>query len=451
MLDARRLGDGKGGLEHGLPMSGPPVAGLREAEIANPLFEYLLRLGDDRLVLGHRMSEWCGHGPILEEDIAMANIALDLIGQGSSLLKLAGEAEGAGRDEDALAYFRGEREFRNAQLVELPIGDFAFTIVRQFLFDAYSVLLWGALERCAFAPLAGIAAKALKEDRYHLRHTSEWVLRLGDGTGESRSRAQAALDAIVALHRGTVRVGRRGRGGPRARSRRRSCGDRVPLDANGRRRGTSRDAHAPSLWGFRERWTARTPHGVPRPHARRDADRRALGSRSEVVTGEESGAPTRERVLEILQQVKDPEIPVVSVVELGIVRAVAVEGGRVAITITPTYSGCPAMREIEQDIRSALHAGGIDAVTLETVHAPAWTTDWIGDEAREKLRSTASRLPGAAEHGGLVAIARRRAAAVCPRCGSSNTELKSEFGSTACKAIHVCNACGEPFDEFKAF
>jgi ring-1,2-phenylacetyl-CoA epoxidase subunit PaaD len=161
--------------------------------------------------------------------------------------------------------------------------------------------------------------------------------------------------------------------------------------------------------------------------------------------------PTREHVLEILQQVKDPEVPVVSVVELGIVRKVAVAGTHVTITITPTYSGCPAMREIEHDIRAALGAAGIVDVALETVHAPAWTTDWIGADAREKLRRYGIAPPGAAEHGGLVSIAKRRAAAVCPRCGSSNTELKSEFGSTACKAIHVCNACREPFDEFKAF
>lgn len=177
-------------------MTGPVVAGRRESTIANPLFEYLLRLGDDRLVLGHRMSEWCGHGPILEEDIAMANIALDLIGQGSALLKLAGDTEGAGRDEDALAYFRGETEFRNAQIVELPTGDFAFTIVRQFLFDAYSVLQWEALRKCAFAPLAALASKAFKEDSYHLRHSSDWVLRLGDGTEESHARAQAALNEL---------------------------------------------------------------------------------------------------------------------------------------------------------------------------------------------------------------------------------------------------------------
>jgi ring-1,2-phenylacetyl-CoA epoxidase subunit PaaC len=172
------------------------VAGKRAPDIANPLFEYLLRLGDDRLVLGHRLSEWCGHGPILEEDIALANIALDLVGQGSALLKLAGETERAGRDEDALAYFRGETEYRNAQIVELPKGDFAVTIVRQFLFDAHSTLLWESLSDCTYAPLAAIAAKSLKEDRYHIRHTSDWVVRLGDGTEESHARAQTALDAL---------------------------------------------------------------------------------------------------------------------------------------------------------------------------------------------------------------------------------------------------------------
>src|SRR5512146_2475207 len=126
------------------------------------LVPYLLRLGDDRLVLGHRLSEWCGHGPILEEDIALTNIALDLIGEASLLLRLAGEEEGQGRDEDALAYLRDAVDFRNALIVELPKGDFGFTIVRQFLFSVYSVLQMEALQRSKHESLAGIAAKALK-------------------------------------------------------------------------------------------------------------------------------------------------------------------------------------------------------------------------------------------------------------------------------------------------
>lgn len=169
---------------------------MSDAAADAAVVEYLLRLGDDRLILGHRLAEWCGHGPILEEDIALANIALDFTGQANLLLALVGKLEGKGRDQDALAYFRGEREFRNVQLVELPKGDFGFTIVRQFLFDAYDAMLLESLQRSAQRELAGIAAKAYKEARYHLRHSAEWVVMLGDGTEESRRRAQHALDEL---------------------------------------------------------------------------------------------------------------------------------------------------------------------------------------------------------------------------------------------------------------
>ena len=172
------------------------IAAPRSTPVENPLFEFVVRLGDDRLVLGHRMSEWCGHGPILEEDIALANIALDLVGQAQMFLKYAGEVEGKGRSEDTLAYFRDGVAYRTALLVELPKGDFGFTIVRQFLFDAYSVLLLDALAQCGEAQVAAIAAKSLKESKYHLRHTSEWVIRLGDGTEESHARVQQSLDEL---------------------------------------------------------------------------------------------------------------------------------------------------------------------------------------------------------------------------------------------------------------
>src|SRR3712207_1010751 len=170
----------------------PPVPDAKRAA----LVDYLLRHGDDRLVLGHRLSEWCGHAPILEEDIALANIALDFVGQANLLLGLAGQTESAGRDADALAYFREAVAFRNLQLVELPKGDFGFAIVRQFLFDAYDVLFLEGLQRSAHSELAGIAAKAHKEARYHLRHSAEWVVKLGDGTDESHRRVQAALDEL---------------------------------------------------------------------------------------------------------------------------------------------------------------------------------------------------------------------------------------------------------------
>ncbi|MCX5767062.1 MAG: phenylacetate-CoA oxygenase subunit PaaJ [Gemmatimonadetes bacterium] len=160
-------------------------------------------------------------------------------------------------------------------------------------------------------------------------------------------------------------------------------------------------------------------------------------------------ALTRDELFGILEEVKDPEVPVISIVELGIVRdAVAGDGG-VTVTITPTYSGCPAMRVIEDDIRAAFSARGVHEVRISTVYSPAWTTDWIGPDAREKLRKFGIAPPVPVEAGGLVTLTRRRAAAVCPYCGSRDTVLQSEFGSTACKAIHVCRGCRQPFDEFK--
>ena len=161
-----------------------------------PLSEYLLRLADDRLILGHRLSEWCGHGPILEEDIALANMALDLIGQANLFFELAGKAEGSGRTPDALAYFREAVEFRNALIVELPRGDFGFTIARQFLVSVFEVLHLERLQRSTDSDLAGVAAKAFKETRYHARHCADWMLKLGDGTAESHARAQRSIDDI---------------------------------------------------------------------------------------------------------------------------------------------------------------------------------------------------------------------------------------------------------------
>jgi ring-1,2-phenylacetyl-CoA epoxidase subunit PaaC len=160
------------------------------------LSAFLCRLADDRLILGHRISEWCGHGPILEEDIALTNIALDLIGQANLLLELAGKLEGQGRTADTFAYFREAVEFRNALIVELPRGDFAFTTARQFLVSVFEALHLERLQASKHSDLAGIAAKAFKETRYHARHSTDWMLKLGDGTTESHQRAQAAIDEL---------------------------------------------------------------------------------------------------------------------------------------------------------------------------------------------------------------------------------------------------------------
>ena len=171
------------------------VASLEDAD-RTALFEYLLRLGDDRLVLGHRISEWCGHAPILEEDIALGNIALDLVGQATRALELAGMVEGKERSADRLAFFRDAIEYRNVQLVELPRGDFGYTIVKQFFFDAFSVHQLDALQHSSYAELSAWATKSLKEDRYHLRHSGEWMIKLGDGTDESHRRVQHAVNEL---------------------------------------------------------------------------------------------------------------------------------------------------------------------------------------------------------------------------------------------------------------
>lgn len=166
----------------------------------DPHFEYLLRLGDNALVLAQRLGEWIGHGPVLEEDIALANVGLDLLGQGRLWLGLAGEVEasvaGRGRTEDELAFLRDGGAFRNLQLVELPNGDFAVTMARQFYFDQAHLLLLRELVSSSDARVAEIAAKAAKEVAYHAERSADWVVRLGDGTAESHARMQRALDRL---------------------------------------------------------------------------------------------------------------------------------------------------------------------------------------------------------------------------------------------------------------
>ena len=160
------------------------------------LFSYLLRLGDTSLILGQRLGEWVGHAPALEEDLGLGNLALDLIGQARLLLTYAGEVEGRGRDEDALAFLRDAPEFANLTLSEQPNGDFGQTIVRQWLIDGWQLEVYEALQSSTDRRLAGIAAKSLKETRYHYRFSSAWLIRLGDGTPESHRRVQDSLDAL---------------------------------------------------------------------------------------------------------------------------------------------------------------------------------------------------------------------------------------------------------------
>ena len=170
-----------------------------ESQISRPKsqeFTWLLGLADDNMVLAQRLGEWISRAPELEEDIALGNIALDHLGVARALYTLAGDVEGKGRSEDDLAMFRDHHEYRNLMLVEQPNGDFAHTMVRQLFFDCYQLLLWEDLSSSEEPELAGIAGRALKEARYHLRHSAGWVVRLGDGTAESAQRAQHAVDSL---------------------------------------------------------------------------------------------------------------------------------------------------------------------------------------------------------------------------------------------------------------
>lgn len=158
---------------------------------------------------------------------------------------------------------------------------------------------------------------------------------------------------------------------------------------------------------------------------------------------------TAESILDLLHEVKDPELPMLDVVELGIVRNVHATDDEVRVDITPTYTACPAINAIEKEIIETLTAHGVRNVTVRTVYSPAWTTDWMGDEAKEKLRVAGISPPGRVEEEPLVTLQRAPREVVCPYCGSSDSEERSEFGSTACKAIHYCNSCQQPFDRFK--
>jgi ring-1,2-phenylacetyl-CoA epoxidase subunit PaaC len=173
-------------------------ASIRIAD--QPLLQYLLRIADTALILGQRTAEWTGHAPVLEEDIALANMGLDLIGQCRAVLAHAARLEGAGHDEDQLAFLREERDYRNVTLVELPRGDFAVTVVRNTMMATFFKLLWERLAESKDEELAGIAAKAVKEARYHQQHAAEWLLRLAGGTDESRRRTEKALAELWPYH-----------------------------------------------------------------------------------------------------------------------------------------------------------------------------------------------------------------------------------------------------------
>ena len=405
-------------------------ADLDPAELAS----YCLALGDDALVLSHRLSEWCSNAPDLEEDIALANIALDLLGQSRLLLARAAAAdpslvpalpEGSPVPvEDALAFFREAVDFRNVRLVEVANGDFGQTIARLLLFATVRLAAFERLAGHRDPVLAAIAAKGVKELTYHRDYAGRWFLTLAQGTEESRRRLTDGLTALWPLY-DEFRHGVRRRAGRRRRPR-------------------------PGLRGVRRRATRGRADGRPRPHrgaltdARRDAGRGPRAPQGALVK-------TAVDARSIAAEVRDPEMPMLTLEDLGVLRDVRQHGRQVTVTITPTYSGCPAMATMRDDLVHRLSDAGYLA-QVEVSLSPAWSSDWITERGRQALRDHGLSAPGPAPRSGgpipltLMPTAR---AVTCPQCGSARTELTSEYGATACKALYRCSDCLEPFEHVK--
>jgi len=377
--------------------------------------------------------------------MALSNTALDLLGQARELYSYAAKIEGRGNDEDKFAYLRDVRQYRNLLLVEQPNGDFGRTIVRQFFYSAFADLYWRAMMKSADATLAAIAARSEKESAYHLRHSSEWMVRLGDGTEESHRRTQAAIDDLWAFT-GEMFC-RRGRARPdRCAYCHRSGGLEAAMAQDGfrrRRRGGAGVAGERLDAAGRPR---RPAQRTSRPSSQRTAIHAAHVPGGDMVTVADSALDLRQRAWNAVASVVDPEIPVLTIADLGVLREVTVRDGDVEVAITPTYSGCPAMNMIALEIELALEREGFRRPKIRTVLSPAWTTDWMSEDGRRKLREygIAPPLPSSSRRAlfGVQEVA-------CPQCGSKDTELISEFGSTSCKALWRCKSCREPFEYFK--
>jgi len=407
-----------------------------------PLVLYTLRRADDALILGHRLSEWCGHAPMLEEDMALANMGLDLLGQARALYSYAAQIEGKGNDEDKFAYLRDVRQYRNLLLVEQPNGDFARTIVRQFFYAAFSDLYWRAMMTSSDTTLAAIAAKSEKESAYHLRHSSEWMLRLGDGTAESHARAQAAIDDLWAFTGEMFEMDDT----DRALIESGVAVDPAALQPKWLRHRERGDACVAGHGMDAERWPQRPSQRAPRPSPQRIAVDATNLSGCVMVIDMIDHTEMRQRAWDVAAEVVDPEIPVLTIADLGVLRDIAINDGRIEVTITPTYSGCPAMNMIALELELALERAGFRDSKIRTVLSPAWTTDWMSEEGRRKLREYGIAPPQASSSRRALFGVEQVA---CPQCGSGNTELLSEFGSTSCKALWRCKSCREPFDYFK--
>ena len=374
----------------------------------------LLAIADDELVLGWRNSEWTGIAPFLEEDVAFSSIAQNEIGHARALYELAAAELGTTADE--LAFDRRPEEYRCAPLVELRRLEWARTIARHWLYETADEIRLAALKASDDPAIAGIAAKMDREEAYHRMHAEMWI------------------DRLLATEEGRSSPARGGRRALAVRARRPRR--RAPARASATRGGTPRPRAARRRTGV-----ARRPRGGARGALGGDDHGPPLGSgRCAMVTVDEVWAA--------LAEIPDPEIPVISLVDLGVIKDVEVENGTVRIDFTPTFMGCPALEPMQRAMEAKVEELGARA-EVRVVLDDSWSTDLITAEGREKLRAAGFAPPTPRPVQKLDLVQLQKGAFRCPYCGSTETRLDNLFGPTPCRSIRYCENCRQPFEQFK--
>ena len=404
----------------------------------------LLSMADDEFVIGFSDSEWTGIGPILEEDVAISSLAQDELGHAQALYRLFVEVVADGRDEDAVAYDRPPEGYFHARLLDHGRGDWAMTIARRWLYETADAARLAALAESSHEPLRQLVAKLRREERYHQMHVDAWLDRLAAGGAEPRRRLEAAL-AELGPDAGTVLAPLPGevalvRHGILSRAVR---GDRGRLARD--HEHASRGAGSAGLAGDRRPEVCTNPplRGVPvAPRGVHDGP--SLRGRGDVVTAAQtvapgivpSPAPIEAAVRGALQRVHDPEIPTVSIVDLGLVHDVRVEPDRIAVELLPTFVACPALEVIRGAVADALADLG-RPVDVSFTFAVPWTTDRLNAAGRAGLRAAGIAPPA------------DPADVHCPYCESARVAMDSSFGPTLCRSIFYCRDCRQPFEAFK--
>ena len=367
--------------------------------------QLLLSIADDELILGWRDSEWTGIAPTLEEDVAFSSIAQNEIGHARALYELA--AAELGGDADMLAFDRRPSEYRCAPLVELRLLEWAHTIARRWLYEEADRIRIEALKAGDDTELAGLAAKIDREEVYHRIHAQMWADRLRD-----EPRFREAVDELWPYALGVLPEELR----PElARTDRTSCGLHTSCGA--------RDAYRSA-----------------RAALDRDDRGAALCARRVMVTADQVWAA--------LDEIPDPEIPVISLVDLGVIRDVTVEGETVRVEFTPTFLGCPALEVMRRALEEKV--AGLGATPeVAVIQDDSWSTDRITPSGREKLRVAGLAPPAPRAAGATTLVQLQSKAFRCPYCGSTETRLENIFGPTPCRSIRWCESCRQPFEQFK--